>query len=142
MSLGTKTTGAPTSPAHDAFQMMFETTDMVSLYWQPFVKGVGRWQLELAQAGAKQSRAAIEFGQRMTRVTNPIDVVNAQVLYWQQIGEVYSDANQHITQALVRAAEPPAGIEILPVQNKRPHDTLRLEDLTPPRSHEDQRKVA
>ena len=142
MSSGAKVTGAPTSPAHDAFLLMFETTDMVSLFWQPLFKGVGRWQLELAQAGAKQSRAAIEFGQRMTRVTNPIDVVNAHMLYWQQIGQVYSDANQNLTQALARATEPPAGIEILPVQKKRPHDTMRLEDLTPPRGYEDQRKVA
>ena len=142
MSLEGKGIGAPTSPTHDAFQLAFETADIFSLFWQPLLKGVGRWQLELAQAGAKQSRAAIEFGQRMTRVTSPIDVVNAQMLYWQQIGQVYSDANQNLTQALARATEPPAGIEILPVQKKRPHDTMRLEDLTPPRGYEDQRKVA
>ena len=142
MSLGAKVTGAPTSPAHDAFLVLFEATDIVSLFWQPMLKGVGRWQLELAQAGAKQSRAAIEFGQRMTRVTNPIDVVNAQVAYWQQIGQVYSDANQNITQAIVRAAEPPAGIEIFPAQKKHPHDTMRLEDLAAPRNHEEHRKVA
>lgn len=142
MSLGFKATGAPTSPVHDAFHLMFETTDMVSLFWQPLFKGVGRWQLELAQAGAKQSRAAIEFGQRMTTVTSPIDVANAQMLYWQQIGQVYSDANQNLTQALARATEPPAGIEILPVRKKRLHDTLRLEDVAAPRGREEQRKVA
>ena len=142
MSLGAKVTGAPTSPAHDAYHLMLEATDMASLYWQPLFKGVGRWQLELAQAGAKQSRAAIELGQRMTRVTNPIDVVNAHVAYWQQIGQVYSDANHNITQAIVRAAEPPAGIEILPVQKKRPHDTMQLEDVTAPRNYEEHRKVA
>jgi hypothetical protein len=142
MSLGAKVTGAPTSPAHDAFQLAFETADIFSLYWQPLLKGVGRWQLELAQAGAKQSRAAIEFGQRMTRVTNPIDVVNAQVVYWQQVGQVYSDANQSITQAIARVAEPPVGIEFLPVQKKRTHDTMRLEDVKAPRGYEEQRKVA
>ncbi len=142
MSLGAKGTGAPTSPAHDAFLLMFEATDLVSLYWQPLLKGVGRWQLELAQAGAKQNRAAIEFGQRMTRASNPIDVVNAQVLYWKQIGDVYSDANQNITQAMARAAEPPAGIEIFPVQKKRPHDTMRLEDVAATRGYQEQRKVA
>ncbi len=146
MSSEAKVTGTPTSPAHDAFLLMFATTDMVSLFWQPLLKGVGRWQLELAQAGAKQSRAAIEFGQRMTRVTNPIDLVNAQMLYWQQIGQVYSNASQNLTQALERATEPPADVEIFPVVNpvvkKRRHDTLRLEDLSPQHGHEDQRKVA
>ena len=142
MSLEGKGIGAPTSPTHDAFQLAFETADIFSLFWQPLLKGVGRWQLELAQAGAKQSRAAIEFGQRMGRVTNPTDMVNAQVVYWQQIGQVYSEANQHITQAMARAAEPPAGIEFSPVQMKRPHETMRLDDVAAPRGYEEQRKVA
>ena len=142
MSSEGKVTGAPTSPAHDAFLLMFETTDMVSLFWQPLLKGVGRWQLELVQVGSKQSRAAMEFGQRLARVTNPIDVINAQVHFWKQIGDVYTDANQNITQAITRAAEPPAGIEIFPAQKKRPHDTMRLQDVAAPRDFEEQRKVA
>lgn len=142
MSSEGKVTSAPTSAAHDAFLLMFETTDMVSLFWQPLLKGIGRWQLELAQVGSKQSRAAIEFGQRIARVTNPIDVINAQVHFWKQIGDVYTDANQNIAQAITRAAEPPAGIEIFPAQKKRSHDTMRLKDVAAPRDFEEQRKVA
>lgn len=142
MSFGANETRSPTSPAHDAFQLIFETADIVSLYWQPLFKSMGRWQLELGQAYAKQSRAAIEFGNSLTHATSPIDVVNAQTLYWKQVGQAYSDANQHITQAIARATETPAGIEILPAIKKRPHDTLRLDDGTPQRSYEPERKVA
>ncbi len=142
MSSGAKVTGAPTSPAHDAFLLMFETTDMVSLCWQPLLKGVGRWQLELAQAGARQSRAAIEFAHCMTQASNPFDVVNAQARYWEQVGQAYSDANQHITQALTRTTQPLPGIEVIPAAKKRPHDTLRLEDRAVAREYEHERKVA
>ena len=133
---------SPSSPAHDSFQLAFEAADTFSLYWQPFLKSMGRWQLEMAQAGAKQSRAAIDFNHRLTQATNPIDLVNAQVHFWMQVGQAYSDANQHITQALARAAEPPAGIEILPTQKKRSHDTLRLDDLERHHGFEPERKVA
>ncbi len=142
MSFGANKTKAPTSPAHDAFHLMFETADAVSLFWQPFFKGIGRWQLELAQAGAKHGRATIEFGHRVAHATNPVDIVDAQVFYWQQVGQVYSDANQHITQALVRATDRPAGIEILPVPKKRQHDTLRIEERTGPHGYDLERKVA
>ena len=142
MSFGASKTKAPTSPAHDAFHLMFETADAFSLFWQPFFKGIGRWQLEVAQAGAKQSRAAIELGHRVAHATNPVDIVDAQVHYWQQVGQVYSDANQHITQALARATDMPAGIEILPVSKKRPHDTLRLEERTGSQGYDVERKVA
>lgn len=142
MSLAASNTRAPTSPTHDAFRLMFEAADMVSIYWQPFLKGIGRWQLELAQVGAKQSRAAIEFGNRLTQSTNPVDLVNAQTLYWQQVGQAYSDAGQNISQAFARASEMPAGIEIMPAQKKRAHDTMWLEEPTSQRGYEDLRKVA
>jgi hypothetical protein len=133
---------SPSSPAHDTFQFVFEAADTFSLYCQPFLKSMGRWQLEMAQAVAKQSRAAIEFNHRLTQATNPIDVVNAQVLFWKQVGQAYSDANQHITQTFGRAAEPPAGIEIQPIHKKRSHDTLRLDDLARHHGFGPERKVA
>jgi hypothetical protein len=133
---------SPSSPAHDSFQLVFEAADTLSLYWQPLLKSIGRWQLEMAQAGAKQSRAAIALNHRLTQATNPIDVINAQVQFWMQVGQAYSDANQHITQALARAAEPPAGVETLPVQKKRKHDTLRLDDRARHHGFEPERKVA
>ncbi len=142
MSIGAKVTGTPTSAAHDAFLLAFETADIVSLYWQPFLKNIGRWQLEMAQAGARQSRAALEFGHCLAQASNPFDVVNAQARYWEQVGQAYSDANQHITQALTRTTQMPAGSEVIAAAKKRPHDTLRLEDRTVAREYEHERKVA
>lgn len=142
MSSESGSSRSPSSAAHDAFQLAFETADAFSLIWQPFLKTCGRFQLEMAQAGAKQGRATIEFNHRLVQATNPIDLLNAQVVFWKQVGQAYSEASQHMTGAFAGPAEPQAAIDFVPVPKSRKHDTLRLDDPAKHRNYEPERKVA
>jgi len=138
MSSNVRLTRNPTSPAHDYFDLMFQGTDMISSFWQPYFKSAGRWQLEVAQLAAKQTRAAIELGNHLARSSKPDDISDAFRTYWGNLHASYETATRNIGTALVKAA--PEAIVLAIPPRRRPHDTLELlgleaEDLS-------QRKVA
>lgn len=139
-------TRGPTSPAYDMFQVMFQGTDMISSFWQPMLKGVGRWQLEIAQAGTRQTRAAMALGQRVVRATGPGDVLEAYRDYWTDVSGVYSDASRNIATAIVRAAPHAAVLELPVTPRKHVHDRLEISDTPPAQTDGNawdyQRKVA
>lgn len=130
-----------TSPTHDAFQVMFDSLDMVSSIWQPSAKGFGRWQLELAQLNARQNRAALEFGRNMMRWTSPMDAMTNTWSYWQTLSGFYGMAGENLTSVVAKAAQPPLAIEIVPLPVKKARDTIVLPDHTEPELPFD-RKVA
>ena len=123
-------TRGATTPAHDFFELMFHGADFVSSYWQPYLKSVGRWQLELAQLGAKQARASIELSHRMARAEQPGQVSDALMDYWRELNTTYEDASRNFAAAVARAAPPSVVLE-MPLERpprKRVHDTLELVD--------------
>lgn len=118
---------SPTSAVHDVYEVMFQAADMASAFWQPVLKGAGRWQLEMAHLAAKQTRAGLALGHRMARTTSPQGLLEAYHDYWGEIGSFYTDASRNIATALVRAV-PHAAVLELPVTPRRRHDTLDLID--------------
>ncbi len=130
-----------TSPTHDAFQVMFDSFDMMSSVWQPSCKGFGRWQLELAQLNAKQQRAALEFSRNMVRWTSPMDAMANTMSYWQTLCGFYGIASENLTSVVATAAQPQVAFEIVPRPLKKAHDTIVLPDLNEPELPLD-RKVA
>lgn len=131
----------PTSPAHDFYEVMFQGADLVSSFWQPMLKGVGRWQLEMAQLTAKQTRASVELGTRMTRATSVNSVLDAYSDYWSNVSGYYAEANRNISTALVRAAPHAAVLELPMTPKPRTRDSLLLID-TGNASLDHERKVA
>ena len=121
-----------TSPAQDYFQLIFEGVDAVSSPWQPMAKGLGRWQMELAQLNAKQSRMALEYNQKMMRCFNPLEAFSETVNFWQKLYTNYADASQQVATVAVKAAQPQLGFEVLPLPVKRVRDTIVLPDLEEP----------
>lgn len=119
-----------TTPAHDFFELMFHSADFFSSYWQPYLKSAGRWQLELAQLGAKQARAYMELNHRMARAEQPGQVSDALMDYWRDLNATYEDASRNIAAVVARAA--PASVVLeMPTQRpsrRRVHDTLDLVD--------------
>ena len=118
---------APTSPAHDFFQVMFQAADVVGSFWQPMLKGAGRWQLEMSHLTAKQTRAAMQLSQTALRCDSPLALMDAYRDYWLEVGNLYSDANRNIATAMVRAA-PHAAVLELPLARPPQHDTLVIGD--------------
>ena len=128
MSSGVLLTRGPTSPAHDFYELMFQGTDTLSSYWQPYLKGFGRWQLEVAQFGARQTRAWIALSQQLAKARTPDDVTYAYREYWNNVNACFEDASRNIAAAVVRASPQNIVLEMPQPSRKRAHDTLELLD--------------
>ncbi len=128
MSSGSLFTRGPTSPAHDMYELMFQGTDVMSSYWQPYLKGFGRWQLEVAQFGARQTRAWIALGHRLGKASSPDDVSQAYRAYWIDVQACYEDASRNIAAAVARATPQNIVLDMPQPSRKRTHDTLELLD--------------
>ncbi len=136
MSVNVSPLRAPTTPAHDVFNVMFQAADMVGSFWQPLLKSTGRWQLEMSHLAAKQTRAAMVLSNKVVRSDSPLAAMQAYADYWTEVGTLVSDANRNIATALVRAA-PHAAVLELPLSRPRAHhDTLFIPGAA------DDRKVA
>lgn len=132
---------APTSPAHDVFEVMFQAADMWNSLWQPMLKNYGRWQLEMSQLAAKQARANMALVQKVAQCRAPEHMVEAYKEFWHDTAGFYGDASRNIATALVRSA-PHAAVLQLPVSKHPVHDTLRLIDTPSDGKTDYERKVA
>jgi hypothetical protein len=119
-----------TSPAHDTFQLMFDSFDVFSTYWQPMLKNMGRWHLEMATLGAKQGQATLEYSQKVMRCASPAEAVNETMQYWQRLFDNAAEASQHMTVAAVKTAQQPAGFHFMGDKPAtRPRDLIVVRDL-------------
>ncbi|HPG89461.1 MAG TPA: hypothetical protein PLD46_07380 [Hyphomicrobium sp.] len=120
-----KTTGS--SQTHDIFQLMFEGADLVSSVWQPLLKSIGRWHLEVAGLGVKQGQAALQFSRDLSRCYTAGDVASAQIRYWDTVSSQYAQSSQRMAATVARAAEQPLASEVVPLPRKsRDHDLIVL----------------
>lgn len=102
-----------TSPTHDTFQLMFDTYDVFSSYWQPMIKAARRWQIEMANLSARQGQATLDYSQRLLRSASPADAVNETLSYWQKLFDNASESAQQLAVSAVKAAQAPAGFHFM-----------------------------
>jgi hypothetical protein len=125
-----------TSPAHDAFQFMFDTADVFSSFLQPSCKGIGRWQLEMAHLSTQQAQANMELGRRLMRCMSPFDFVSETMNYWQTLSKNVSQAGQNMAFTAVRSGPPYVAFanpfEVVPLPVKKARDTIRLPEFDEP----------
>ena len=126
MSQSKYDTLAITSPSHDYFQMLFEGADLYSSLWQPMLKSVGRWQLEVAGLSVKQSQAALAWSRDVSRSWTPADAVAANVRYLETVSSQYALSSQRIAATVSRAVEAPVLSEVVPLPVRRGHDVIEL----------------
>lgn len=126
MSSETMHVRPPTSPAHDFYEVMFQGTDIVSSYWQPMLKAIGRWQLEVSHLGARQVRANMMLANSLARAGTSSAMTQAYREYWDELSQSYSEANRNITSALSRTTAESSAILHMPPRRSR--DTLQLID--------------
>jgi hypothetical protein len=131
---------AVTSPSYDYFQMLFEGADIYSSLWQPMLKSVGRWQLEVAGLSVKQSQAVLAWSRDVTRCWTPADAVAANVRYLETVSSQYAQSSQRLAATVSRAVEAPALSEVVQLNVKRGHDVIELPGLAD--DHVLPRKVA
>lgn len=125
-----------------AFEMMCEGADLVSSIWQPMLKSIGRWHLEVAGLGVKQTQAALQLSRDLTRCMTPGDFASAHIRYWDAVTSQYAQSSQRLAATTARTiAQPLEASEIVTLRVKsRSHDLIVIpEDLT---ANKPDRKVA
>jgi hypothetical protein len=136
-----ETAAGNTSSYYPFYQMMFETADTASIFWQPLLKAIGRSQLELAGLQARQAQAVIHWTHQMLQPASPLDLFNANVRLWQMMTAQYADVVPRVVAAVSTATEAVAPI-MLPAPAKRSRDTLILLDRGEDAGKGLERKVA
>jgi hypothetical protein len=118
-----------TSPSYDYFQMLFEGADIYSALWQPMLKSVGRWQLEVAGLSVKQSQAVLAWSRDVARCWTPADAVAANVRYLETVSSQYALSSQRLAATVSQAVETPVLSDVVQLPVKRGHDVIELPDL-------------
>jgi len=136
-----ETAAGNTSSYYPLYQMMFESADIASVFWQPLLKAIGRSQLELAGLQARQARAVIHWTHQILQPATPMDLLNANVQLWQTMTEQCVETVPRVVAAVGTATEAVAPI-VLPAPVKRSRDTLILLDRREDADKGSERKVA
>ena len=91
--------------SHDMFQMLCEGADLVSSVWQPLLKSVGRWNLEVAGLGVKQTQATLQLSRDLSRCRTPGDIASANIRYWDAMTSQFALSSQRLAATAVRSVE-------------------------------------
>ena len=130
-----------TSPYYSFFQVLFDTIDTTSFFWQPYLKAIGGSQLELAGLQARQAQAVVRWTHQVLRPSSPMEVADANAELWQTMIGNCVDAAPRMVAAASTATQSVAPI-VLPMPVKQPRDTLILIDRGEARGEAFERKVA
>lgn len=117
-----------TSLSHDFFHMLFEGADLYSAMWQPLLKTVGRWQLEVSGLSVKNGQAALAWSHDLARSWSPADAVAANVRYLDAVSSQFAQSSQRLAASVSRTVEAPVSKGVVPLPVKRTHDMIVLPD--------------
>ncbi len=115
---------ANTAMYKDFFELAFEATDLMSVWWQPVLKGLGRTHLELAGLQSRNLQAAMAWGRAVSTARQPDAVFRANAAFCSAVVAHYQDAVPRVSVALNTATEPVAGFQLLALPVKRSRDEL------------------
>lgn len=119
-----KPTNTPAS--QDYFEYMFESADLYSALWQPLLKSVGRWHLEVAGLGMKQAQAALQLSRDLSRSWTAADAAAANVRYWESVSAQYAQSSQRLMATVSRSIEQPLLSDVVSLPVRRSHDMIVL----------------
>jgi len=86
-------------PLGNLSQAYFGGLDVMVRGYEPALKGVGRWNLELMGFMARRARAWFEIPSQLNQCKTPVDVFSAQTRFWQRAGADYAEAAKRLTAA-------------------------------------------
>jgi len=119
-------------------QAYFAGFDTMVKGYEPALKGVGRWNLELLGFMARRTQAWLEIPSRLSQCKTPVDVLNAQGKFWQAAAADYTEGSKRLTAALSACAAMPK-----PNGSAQPHDYITFpEPQETPAPKRGERKAA
>lgn len=116
------------SQSQDFFQLMFDAVDLYASIWQPTLKSIGRWNLEVAGLAMRQGQASLQLSRALARSASPGEWTSASVRYWDQISSQYAQSSQRLAATVEKSVketfEP--SVVPLPVRQHQQHDMIVL----------------
>ena len=91
---GSERLDSKAGPLGNLSQTYFGGLDMMVKGYEPALKGVGRWNLELLGLMARRAQAWLEIPSRLSQCKTPVDVFNEQGKFWQAAAADYADGSQ------------------------------------------------
>jgi hypothetical protein len=86
-------------PLGNLSQSYFGGLDMMVKGYEPALKGVGRWNLEVLGFMARRAQAWLEVPSRLGQCKTPVDVFKEQGKFWQAAAADYADSSKRLTAA-------------------------------------------
>ena len=80
--------------------------DVAARGFEPFLRGVGRWNLEVLGLATRRARAWAEMPARLGQCRTPQDLVREQLQFWQTVSHDYVEAAQKLSVAFGAMAVP------------------------------------
>lgn len=107
---------------HDFYKSYFTGLQTASQGFEPFLKGMTRWQLEVFGLASRRARAYAEFPAKLTGCRTPQDIANESLAFWQAAVEQYRDSATRMTDAITPMLTQPLQLDT--TQAKREHEYI------------------
>lgn len=100
-------------PYRDMAQFGFGLTDVVSAFWQPMLKGIGRFHLEAASLAASNTQAAFAYSRAASRAMTPVDHANAYREYIETLAANFNRSMPRVSGAISQATDTQTALEVI-----------------------------
>jgi hypothetical protein len=102
---GSERLDPPAGPLANLGQAYFSGVDMMMKGYEPVLKGVGRWQLEIMGLATRRAQAWMQMPAQVSRCKTPQEFANEQVRFWQTAASQYVEGAQRLL-AVMGASSP------------------------------------
>jgi hypothetical protein len=86
-------------PLGNLSQAYFGNIDMMMKGYEPTLKGIGRWNLELVGLMARRAQAWLEVPSRLSGCKTPADMFGEHIRFWQVAASDYAEGSHRLTVA-------------------------------------------
>lgn len=104
---GSERFDSKTDPFGNPSQVYFSGLGAMARGYEPTLKGVGRWNLELVGLMSRRSQAWLGIPMRLSQCKSPFDVFNEQMRFWQAATADYVEASHRLVAAFGACAVAP-----------------------------------
>ena len=129
----------------DFFKPYFGGFDALAGAYEPMVKAMARWQLEMLTLSSRRAQAYLELPSRLAQCRTPQEIVGEQMQFLQTAYQQYSESSQRALLAVSQLGGPAASAATSEGQRQRDYMTVsepREATAPAPRFTERERKVA
>ena len=136
------------SDGKNSFQQVFQPYlggfGALTQAYEPLLKGLARWQLEVLTLSSRRAQAYLEMPSRLAQCRTPQDLAGEQMHFLQTAYQQYTECAQRGLLALTQLGSPASGAVAAEAPHERDYMTVSetKETATPPRFTERERKVA